>query len=255
MFKNLFKKAETIAKPKTVLCIPGNWKSRDEIVMAIAENNGGDYLFAGLILLDIKNDLGYELEIEAYNEGMKDSFYWTGLVNQHTDEFLDEIDQHQFTVYISGETGGFESAQKIAKAGNAVLKAGGIGLKVESAGKSFTKDHWSELVSDYTIVNMYDMFVQDAIQGNNGDVYSCGMQHLGYKDTIVYYEDMSDAVDLIVDFSFSQLVDDVVFKNNQTFQANPDEPIFLVTEETSQPNAGDELFENKYGMWKLQRQV
>jgi len=254
MFKNIFKNTKA-TKPKTVLCIPGNWKSRDEIVTAIAENNDGNYLFAGKVLLDVKNNISYEIEIEEHNEDLRNSFYWAGMVNQLSEVFLDEIDQHQFTVYIIGETGGFESSQNIAKVGNAVLKAGGIGLKVESAGKAFTKEHWSELVNDYTIVNMYEMFVLDCIQGNNGDVYSCGMHHLGYKDTIVYNEDVSAAVDLVVDFSFSQLIDDAVFKSNQDFQTNDDEPKFTVTEELHQPNAGDELFENQYGMWKLQRKL
>jgi len=38
---NVFKKRnktvdQTVRKPKTVLCIPGNWKDRDEILTAIA---------------------------------------------------------------------------------------------------------------------------------------------------------------------------------------------------------------------------
>ena len=65
-----------------------------------------------------------------------------GKVNRITEEFLDEIDRHKYVIYISGETGSLEEAGHIAQAGDALLKAGGTGIKVESAGKAFTRDKW-----------------------------------------------------------------------------------------------------------------
>ena len=46
---------------------------------------------------------------------------------------------NNFVIYLSVETGNLESAKEIAEAGKAILKSGGIGIKVESAGKAFDK--------------------------------------------------------------------------------------------------------------------
>lgn len=54
--------------------------------------------------------------------------YWAaarlaGKVMRVTSSFLDEIDGHQYVIYISGETGSLIEAEQIAHAGNVILKA------------------------------------------------------------------------------------------------------------------------------------
>lgn len=130
---NIFKKPEkelhqTNNKPKTILCIPGNWNDRSEIVSAIAENNMNEFIFAGMILLNLKTNEGFELEICERDDRMQESFKWAGMVNRISEEFLNEIDKHKYVIYLSAETGDLESAKSIAEAGNAILKSGGIGI-------------------------------------------------------------------------------------------------------------------------------
>ncbi|NOQ75704.1 MAG: hypothetical protein GQ574_27100 [Crocinitomix sp.] len=59
--------------PRTVLCIPGIWSDRSELVVAIVENNENEFIFAGNILLNLKTKVGYELEFCDRDERMKDS--------------------------------------------------------------------------------------------------------------------------------------------------------------------------------------
>lgn len=253
---SIFKKKEQdspVNKPKTVLCIPGNWNDSDEIVRALAASNPNEFIFAGMTLLDIENDITYEVEICESDEAMRDSFYWAGRINQLDEDFLDEIEQHQHVVYIIGETGDSESAEKIARAGNAFLKAGGMGMKVESTGKAFTKEHWNSLLNDdFDGESLYEMFVHGAI-GNEGKLYSCGMHNLGLRDTIVYNEELQESADLIMTFNLTQLINKPELKKGMTFNVEDYAPLFVMTEEANQPNEGDELFENPYGMWKLTR--
>lgn len=129
-------------KPKTILCIPGNWNDRAEIVTAIAENNINEFIFAGMFLLNLKTNTSFELEICEQDDRMKESFKCAGIVNQISEEFLNEVEKHKYVIYLSGETGDFKSAKSIAEAGNAILKSGGTGIKVETTGKAFTKKHW-----------------------------------------------------------------------------------------------------------------
>lgn len=237
--------------PTTVLCIPGYWKDRSEIVTAIVANNE-NYIFAGQVLLNTKTKESYELEIYERDERMQNAFKITGRVTGVSDSFLDEIGKHNLVVYLIGSTGSLESAKAIALAGNAVLKAGGIGIKIESTGKAFTKEHWSRLLENPSDSDLYEMFVFDAIFDKNM-IYSCGMHNIGLKDTIVYDENPEDATKLISIFNYYQLLEKPTISNNQTFGIDTKAPIFIITEEENQPYEGDDLYENPFGMWKLKR--
>ncbi|NOQ75705.1 MAG: hypothetical protein GQ574_27105 [Crocinitomix sp.] len=176
-------------------------------------------------------------------------------MNQISEEFLNKIDGHKNVVYLIGETGNTESAKAIAEAGNALLKSGGTGVKVESTGKAFTKEHWSGLVTDFEESNLYQMYVLDSIIDGEGATYSCGMHNLGLKDSIVYNEAFQEAANLISIFGHYQLIDKPEIELNQTFSTHAEAPFFVISEEKNQPNSGDELFENPFGIWKLERKT
>ena len=257
---NIFKKKEksvdqTERKPKTILCIPGNWNSRTDIVTAIAENNMNNFIFAGMILLNLKTNKGFELEICEKDNEMRESFKFAGMVNRVSEEFLDEIEKHNYVIYLSAESGDLESAKAIAEAGNAILKSGGIGIKVETTGKAFTKEHWTEFLTDFVETNLYKMYVLDSISDGKGTTYTCGMHNLGFKDSIVYNEEFQDSVSLLSIFGYYQLIDKPEINLGQTFSTDIESAIFEINEEKNQPNIGDELFENPYGMWKLERKA
>ena len=252
---NIFKKKEDKQKsnPKTVLCIPGNWNDRSEIVKSIAESNLNEFIFAGMVLLNMRTNKGFELQIEEYDENIKESFRIAGSVNRIREDFIQEIGNHKYVIYLIGETGNLKDAKEIAEAAIAILKAGGIGIKVETTGKAFTKEQWSELIDEFEESNLYQMFVLDSISDGNGTVYTCGMHNLGYKDAIVSGEEFQYAVELLSIFGYYQIIDKPKIKAGQTFGTSIDSPVFEITEEKSQPYIGDELFENKFGMWRLKR--
>lgn len=252
---NIFKrkKAKEKSKPKTILCIPGNWKDRNEIVTSIANSNLNEYIFAGMVLLNMNTNKGYELQIEEYDKNIKDSFRIAGTVNRVGEKFIEQIGNHKFVVYLISETGNLVASKEIAEAAMAILNAGGIGVKVETTGKAFTKEQWSKLTTDFEESNLYEMFVLDSISDANGTVYTCGMHNLGYKDAIVSGEKFQDAVELLSIFGYYQIMDKPKIKVGQTFGVSIDAPVFEILEEKNQPNKGDELFENSFGMWRLKR--
>lgn len=238
----------------TIICIPGNWNTWDEFILSIAASTNLEYLAAGNILMNVKMKRHYTIEFCEYDERMKESFKYAGMVTRVTDNFLDQIANHKHVIYISGNTGNLEGAEHIAFAAEAILKAGGIGIKIETTGKAFEKEKWCSMLESFEESNLYEMFVIDSIVSEDGSVYSCGMQNLGYKDTIISTEEFQTAVDMIKIFGYYQIVDKPVIQNRQTFSRSIDSPIYRITEEYNQPYKSDQQFENPFGMWRLKRE-
>lgn len=255
-FKKKKGNAPTALKIKTIICIPGVWRDRTDLVTSIFNNNVNEYIFAGNILLNTKTEQHFEIEVCDRDERMVNSFKVPGMVNQLGDSYLSEIDKHNTVVYLIGEGGSLEKAEAIAKAAQAIINAGGIGVKVETAGKAFTKEQWASLAAGEPEGNLYRMFVLDSITENETEtVFSCGMHNLGLKDTIISGETLEESLDIISTFSYYQIVDKPVIAHSQTFSKAADSPIYQILEEPTPPYSGMELFENPYGMWRLQRKI
>jgi hypothetical protein len=254
-FKKKSLQQDIIAKAfETIICIPGNWNDWNEFILTIVAATNGEYLAAGNILINAKKERHFTIEFCERDEKMEQSFSYAGKVTRVTDDFLDKIGNHKHVIYISASTGNLEEAGHIAFAAEAVLKAGGLGVKIETAGKAFEKDKWHNLLESFEESNLYEMFVLDSIINEDGTVYSCGMQNLGYKDTIVSGEEFQDAVDLIKIFGYYQIVDKPTIQNRQTFSTSIESPKYRITDELNQPNVGHEQFENPFGMWRLTKE-
>ncbi|HMT75983.1 MAG TPA: hypothetical protein PKA77_18055 [Chitinophagaceae bacterium] len=238
----------------TIICIPGIWNTWDEFILSIVASTNGEYFAVGNILMNAKKERYYTLEFCEHDDRMQESFKYAGMVTRVTDNFLDQIGSHKHVIYISGQTGNLEEAGHIAFAAEAILKAGGVGIKVETTGKAFEKERWCSMLESYEESNFYEMFVVDSIINANGSVYSCGMQNLGYKDTIISGEEFQTAVGLIKIFGYYQIVDKPTIQNEETFSTGIDSAKYRITEEFNQPNKGHEQFENPFGMWRLTKE-
>ena len=168
-----------------------------------------------------------------------------------TKDFLEEVENHQYVIYISGTGGDLDHAERMAFAAGAILTTGGIGVKIETAGKAFTKQLWQEYLDNFDPPELYRMFVIDSIIDKQGTVYSCGMHNIGHKDTIISGLEFQQAIALISVFSLYQIVDKPVIKHLQTFQADTESSKFLISNELNQPNRDNELLGNPFGMWRL----
>jgi len=210
-------------------------------------------MIAGEVLFNPILDRHYSIEICERDGRMRTAFEVAGKVTKVDPHFLSLIDSHQTVVYISGTTGKLLEAKNIALAASALLKAGGLGVKVETAGKAFEADNWNQYLESFEEHHLYSLFVVDSLLNEDESVMSCGMQNLGLPDTIVYGESFQDAVQLIKVFNHYQLIDKPVINSNETFGVSMDAPRYRITKETKPPYEGDELFGNPGGMWKLTR--
>jgi hypothetical protein len=253
-----FKKKTPVAnlpvKFESVLCIPGHWRDDQEVKLAIVQATNGEYIAAGGVLMNAKNERHFTFEVCQRDERMKESFAVAGKVTGVTEDFLEEVGKHNSVIYISAPTGSLQEAAYIAFAAEALLKAGGIGVKVETAGKAFDKEVWLSLTNNFQEHNTYEMFVIDSLVEEDGTTFSCGMQNLGLKDTIVSDLPFQEATELIRIFGYYQVVDKPVIHPNQTFTPTVDSPIFSITEEDNPPYKGEEQLGNPLGVWRLMKQ-
>ena len=75
----------------TVICIPGKWESRTEIVQMIPRLSNYKYIFAGQVLMNISTNEYFELEICEKDDMMPISFAFAGKVNGIQKRDIDEV--------------------------------------------------------------------------------------------------------------------------------------------------------------------
>ncbi len=250
-----FKKKPVAPTPsikfESVLCIPGHWESDEQVKLSIIEATNGEYIAAGGAMINAKKSHHFTFEVCERDDRMRQSFAFAGRVTGVKEDFLEEIDHHNLVVYITGVTGNLFGAQNIAFAGNAILKAGGIGMKVETAGKAFSKENWFELIHNFAESNLYEMFVIDSLYQKDETIFSCGMQNLGLRDTIVSLLPGQQAIELIRIFGYYQIVDKPTIFANQTFSPTSESPMYRISEEMNGPYNDEAVLGNPFGMWRL----
>lgn len=248
------KKAQPVTMT-TVLCIPGNWKDRTALITAVVKANEGEFLMVGGVLMHIPSQQGFRVEIEGQDHQLELSFRVAGSWGELEEAFYEAINNHQQVVYVSGDTGSLEGAKALAEAAQALLKAGGLGVKVETAGKAFTKTQWETQLADFQEANLCHMFVMTPITDEQGSCFSCGMHNLGCKDTLLEVggESPEEVLELLDIFSYYQLLEQPSIQDGQTFGIAMGAPVYRIKNLSQQPYEGEELFENPYGMWKLKK--
>ncbi|WP_196886175.1 hypothetical protein [Aureivirga sp. CE67] len=155
------KKKPILETPITTFCIPGIWKERNEIVTAIAENNLNEYIFAGFVLLNLKNNNAFTLEICEFDSNLKELFKRVEGNNRISDAILCEIENTNFVAYLSFETKTEEDIKEIALAANAILKSGGVVVKIENTNIAFTKEDWFELSTEKLRAFLFEENLKD----------------------------------------------------------------------------------------------
>ncbi|MES2267715.1 MAG: hypothetical protein V4520_13210 [Bacteroidota bacterium] len=233
----------------TVICIPLPWSDKVELFSA----SNGKLMILGNFLVDNDAQQHFEVELEGYDKNMQNAFKVAGSVNSVSDEFLATIGNHKSVLYLISKTGNINSAYEMALCANKILMAGGLGIKVETTGNAAEPAQWNDFLSLSLEVACYKCFVVDSIMNKEGEVYTCGMHNLGLKDTIIKGEEFQESVIILSTFGFYQLIDKPIIRSGQTFQPDLESLLYRITNEDNQPNNDIELFENVFGMWRLNR--
>lgn len=215
---------------KIVLCIPGSWHSEAEL--PVME--------------------GVVAELRSHDHHLAHSFKHAGL-QRFSEQELQAIEKHTSVVYISGKGGSFSDAEKMMRAGQALLQTGGLGVKVETSGKAFNVSAWEELVNMDHEHRFYEAFVL-LVKGADNSIHSCGMHNLGLRDTLSdAIGEVMDTAELVDIFCIYQILEKPDIQEGQTFSTDPDSPVYIISEEPCTYYAPGDHFYNPYGIIHLRQ--
>lgn len=234
-------------KMEIVLCVPGPWADRGELVQSIVRDSGG-YIFAGMILMHMETKQSYELEFCGRDERMQSAFKAAGPHWKNTAE-MELISSHKSVCYLISEGGSIESAHSIMNAANALLDAGGYGVKVESSGLAHPPRDWKEQCKYNYLFKSHSSYV---VYVMSESTYSCGMHNFGLPDAIVDSSESENPGELLRVFTHYLLSQSPVIKEGQTFSADSDSPVYRIKAHPPINYGENSLFSNPFGMWKLQ---
>ncbi|MCS4298163.1 MULTISPECIES: DUF4261 domain-containing protein [Acinetobacter] len=229
-----------------ILCIPGVWKNHQELVHAMLECDTG-YIYAGMIMTSLHSD--HFVEVEEHNHDPEVSrIFRLFSMQRFSDHELDQIDQHNMVLYLICKGGYFQSVQNALKLGQALLKAGGLGIKIETAGLTHSKEQWLEF-SATNLLDIFKAFIP--VVSDQEYLYSCGMHQFGKPDGCIS-SSVNEASFTLNQFLLYILAEDPDFKKGDTFRAEEDmEKFNLSKRSSSEFFEADSLYFNSFGIWQL----
>jgi hypothetical protein len=236
---------------QTIICIPGLWTSRAEIVSCIASQSEGLFLLPlradGDVLVETASQRRYDLEIYDFDPQLADSFAIAGRSWIQPSD-LDAIAAHKHTLYVLSADVSVETAQHMLRVGHSLLKAGGLAVKVESAGIAHSATQWAEFAVSEDLSRLYRAFVT-LLKGPTYS-YSCGMHNLGLPDSSAPLAlGPEAAIELLDSFNLYQLLERPILKPSNTFSIAAGKLRYQLRKGVCTGHPADDPFHNPFGIW------
>lgn len=234
-----------------IICIPGPWRDKaDFIGQIITAEPKGRFMFAGMVLADVEKKDHVPLEFCDPYPKMADAFRISGQ-GKLPNECIELIRQHTSVVYLRFPINLQEQRDRVAKFTGVVRQAGGIAVKLESAGVAHTWETWEKRIRG----SLFDLYCSAIVLvGDKQTFYSCGMHHFGLPECEVpSYMGAADGADLINRFNSWQISDRPTIKSGETFSLAAGEPPFRLELQPDSRHSADDLFHNSHGIWFLSR--
>ena len=237
----------SVLEPSIVIGIPGKWKDRSEIVTSIAQHSGG-YLFAGNILMHTESGAHFEIDIYEHDPSLKESVR-SGGMGQIAEEDIDALGEHTFTLYLLSDETGRGVVESMMDAVVGLLDAGGLLVKIETAGFSVSSAQWREHTSVKAPYSLYRAMV--ALVGEDREHFTCGMGAFDFPDCAVLDRDLEVAFEVATEFCCYMMDEKPKFAEGHTFSISEGVDRYVLSFEDYTYYPTGDLFHNPNGLWKL----
>ena len=232
-----------------VICVPGPWVNQSAFVEAVIRGTRGKFMFAGRILAYPDGKDHVTLSFGEPYPSMREAFEIAGQ-GQFSGVELDTIGSHRSVVYASFPLDVFAQRERLLLFTGALEVAGGLAVKVESAGLAHKWRDWKDRVRSERPFDQYRAFV--TLVGDGTHYYSCGMHHFGLPDSqLPRIMAPEIAADLMNRFNFYLIVERPVLESGHTFSSTPEAPWYRLTAVEDFRHPEGDLFRNPNGLWNL----
>jgi Domain of unknown function (DUF4261) len=203
-----------------------------------------------MVLLDLQTQKSCELDMHEYEPNLVKSFEIAGQ-GYIPQEVLDKISLHKHTLYAVAGSSSIETATWMLKVGTSLLDAGGLAVKIESAGLAHTAEEWRVLAADSSLSALYNAFV--TLIGGQDYYYSCGMHNFGLPDASLSYNIApQNAGQILNDFNNYQLAEKPNLEDGHTFSIAPEAPRFKILRGLYKGYDDSDPLHNPFGCWHLE---
>jgi len=229
-----------------ILCIPGIWKNHQALLHALLTHETG-YIYAGLIVKSLTSE--YYAEIEEYkNDPNVSQAFRQQSMNRFSERELQEIEQHNMVIYVICKAGSIALAQQALLLGQALLKAGGLAIKIETSGLTHLRSDWLNFDA-HNPIDIYKAFIP--IVSDQKLIYSCGMYQFGKADGCINLK-VEHASFILNQFLLYLLTESPTLIEKQTFSVEESaEKLELYKKESRDFFDEDSLYFNQLGVWML----
>ncbi|WP_128856567.1 DUF4261 domain-containing protein [Bacillus sp. CDB3] len=232
-----------------VIGVPGLWKDRMELIQEVVSKS--NYMLAGNIMHHQEKEIGFEIDVYEQDPSLGEAFFYAS-GERFDEELRRELEKHTYTVYVIAKVDDTERLQEVIDVGMELLNAGGLALKVETAGVAYSKDEWKELAENKEIFPMYSHLV--TLVGDEEDgYYSCGMRAFNLPDVVLDGGiDPEVAVDLLNDFNLHNILEKPNLKDGDTISFTEDSPMYRLSHYIDERYEQEDPFYNPCGLWQLE---
>ncbi len=227
-----------------ILCIPGPWETRKDLMEALIHAHNGRYLFAGMVVFDTEDKDAVTIEWEPHDPRIEAAF---SPCKGHP-ETMQAIAAHRSVVYAHFSMSVPDQRERLLKYTDVLRKAGGAAVKIETCGLSHPWERWFDWLSSPFSGDQYLAVV--VLAGDSEGWYSCGMHHFGLPDAMVN-DGRPDVPDTLQAFNKYLLIESPDLRTGSTFSKDNDSPrrrLRWAEDDVFDPT---DLFHNPHGRWHL----
>jgi len=231
-----------------IVGVPGPWKEHRDFIEALIGAHQGAYLFAGAVFMETATSHMCRVDWYGHDEDLRTAFEAAGQ-GKLSPAVLDAIDAHASTLYLIFDDAGYATARTAARFAGALLQAGGIAVKVETAGVAHSPERWLQACESEEPFDIYALFT--VLIGGDECYYSCGMHNFALPDAQVPASlGIEDGAELLNYFNLYRLVETPDLDDGHTFSVAEDAPRFRLKREPYLPGYEPPLA-NPHGLWSL----
>jgi hypothetical protein len=231
-----------------LIAVPGPWRSRTELVQAIAASNAAKAMFAGLILLDVEGQRHVELVAHDHDPDLARSMH-AGSAGAFDDVTQAAIGAHGLLPVIRVDAALEGLAERLRFFTGVLRKAGGLGVRVEASGVAHPWERWERLLDKGDAQSLYHALVVH-VGGAATALSSFGMRQFELPDAAAPFSDL-DAAWVIATFNLYQWTEQPVVQAGQTFSMAPDSPRYRLHHTPDTRYEPGHHYLNPHGVWEL----